>query len=248
MRFRSSMTPGREHLLRGLILQSGPTAADASAVSGLPQYMRQSVKWHGVVPGLVIAAIFIYFQATGQGGRAWALVAGAITLSVVATIALAGTSRRAATAAHAPVVTHRIQESIRLNHPPEKVWALIAPAENAALLTPNTARAYRVPGTPAGVGEQQAFTNLDGHTSIVEVTEYIEARLAVTKVISPPLPVPVRATYRLEPSGAGCLLHLGQEYDAAAHHVRSTPEAEFWRAYAVEYLARVRRTLATWDE
>lgn len=195
-----------------------------------------------------MAAMFFYLQATGQGGRAWALVVGAIALSVVITLAAAASSRRVATTGGAPVVTHRIQESIRLNHAPERVWSLIVPPENTALLWPNTARAYRVPGTPAGVGEQQAFTDLDGHTSIIEVTEYIEARLAVTRVISPPLPVPVRSTYRLEPSGTGCLLHLGQEYDAAAHHVRSPSEAEAWRIYAVEYLARVRRTLATWDE
>ncbi|MEO6501713.1 MAG: SRPBCC family protein [Jatrophihabitantaceae bacterium] len=140
--------------------------------------------------------------------------------------------------------TYRIQEAIRLWHSPETVWDVICAAENAPLLSPEVTRAYRVPGTPSGLGEQQAFIDTSGNTSVIEVIDYAHCRLAVTRNISPRQPVSVRTFHAVEPVGDGCLLTLGQEYDG---HILTPEGVEHWRTYATGYLERVRTTLATWQ-
>jgi hypothetical protein len=68
--------------------------------------------------------------------------------------------------------TVRIQEAVKLRHSPEQVWALIEPAEHSVVLSPESvARAFRVPGTPAGLGQQQCFVDLDG--SVVESRDVV---------------------------------------------------------------------------
>jgi hypothetical protein len=142
------------------------------------------------------------------------------------------------------VRTFRIQEAVKLRQRPEAVWALIAPAEHAVVLAPESvARGFRVPGTPAGLGEQQCMVDLDGNTSIHEVIEYSEARRAVTRLISPPSPVPVRATHQLEPLGEGCILSVGMEFDAPAGTVWPQEQQDEWRRGASRYLSRVRKVL-----
>jgi len=144
-----------------------------------------------------------------------------------------------------PVRTFRIQEPIKLRQPPAVVWALIAPAEHAVLLAPETvARSFRVPGTPGGLGEQQCFVDLEGNTSIHEVIEYSDARRAVTRMISPPSSIPLRATNSLEPLGDGCIFTVGMEFDAPAGTNWPQAQQDEWRRGALRYLARVRQTLA----
>ncbi|GAA4119895.1 hypothetical protein GCM10022215_22900 [Nocardioides fonticola] len=58
---------------------------------------------------------------------------------------------------------------ILLGHTPADVWAFIRPAETSALLEPEVVRAFSVPGTGPGVGEQQIAIIGDG--------EHQEARL-----------------------------------------------------------------------
>lgn len=41
--------------------------------------------------------------------------------------------------------------------PPDQVWAFIRPADTAPAIQPQVRRAFRVPGTPDGPGEQQCF-------------------------------------------------------------------------------------------
>lgn len=144
-----------------------------------------------------------------------------------------------------PLRTFRIQEAVKLRQSPEVVWALIAPAEHAAVLAPETvARAFQVPGTPAGLGEQQCLVGLDGTTTIYEVIEYLEARRAVTRMITPPSPNPLRVTHQLEPLGEGCTLSIGMEFDAPASAVWPQQQQDEWRHWAARYLQRVRQTLA----
>ncbi len=82
--------------------------------------------------------------------------------------------RRSQKVPSGPIRTFRIQEAVKLRQSPEVVWALIAAAEHAVVLTPESvARGFRVPGTPAGLGEQQCLVDLDGNTSIHEVVEYL---------------------------------------------------------------------------
>ena len=153
--------------------------------------------------------------------------------------------RRWQEAPQGAVRTFRIQEAVKLRQAPEQVWALIAPAEHAVVLTPETvARGFRVPGTPAGLGEQQCFVDLEGSTSIHEVVEYVELRRAVTRMISPPTPVPLRATHQVEPLGEGCILSFGMEFDAPAGTIWPQEQQAEWRRTASRYLERVRHALA----
>jgi hypothetical protein len=73
-----------------------------------------------------------------------------------------------AASASTPATTYTAQMTESFDHDPETVWALIRPAENSVLLL-DTQRAFTVPGTPIGVGEQQCFIGRDGVVSIIEV-------------------------------------------------------------------------------
>ena len=147
--------------------------------------------------------------------------------------------------AHGAVRTFRIQEAVKLWHTPQQVWRLSLPAEHGVVLSPESvARGFRVPGTPEGLGEQQCFVGLDGNTSIHEVMAYAEARYAVTRMISPPSPADIRATYRLEPLGEGCILSIGMEFDAPADTTWPQDQQDEWRRGTSRYLERVRLTLA----
>ncbi len=54
---------------------------------------------------------------------------------------------------------------------PEQVWAFIRPAESAVLLLPEVFRAFTVPGTGPGVGEQQCFVaEVQGKEHISRIT------------------------------------------------------------------------------
>ncbi len=65
---------------------------------------------------------------------------------------------------------------------PEQVWAFVQPAESAVLLDPSVVRAFTVPRTGPGVGEQQCFVSRDEtgreSTSYIEVTAYEHAVFA----------------------------------------------------------------------
>jgi hypothetical protein len=153
----------------------------------------------------------------------------------------------AAAADAAPVAP--IQEAIKLWHSPEKVWSLIAPAENSPLLNPEVERGYRVPGTPAGLGEQQASLSWDGKVRIAEVVEHAEDRKAVTKtVISTQPPLSVITTTCLDPVADGCILRIAFEYLLPADHRLPPDWVTEVRRSARDYLERVRSTLVTWPE
>jgi hypothetical protein len=139
--------------------------------------------------------------------------------------------------------TVRFQEAARLRHPPGAVWALIQPAECAPLLSSTTARGFKVPGTPDGVGEQQCFIDLEGNATIIEVTHIEVERCATTRVVSPSPPVPTRMRFEIQPIGVGCIVIVTSEVDLPAGRiVRPDGETE-WRHWAAEYLERIRRVL-----
>ena len=139
--------------------------------------------------------------------------------------------------------TVRFQEATKLRHPPAAVWALIHPAECAPLLSSTTARGFKVPGTPDGVGEQQCFIDLEGNATIIEVIHFEVERCATTRVVSPAPPVPTRTKFELQPIEAGCIVTITSLVDLPAGRVvRSDGETE-WRRWAGEYLERVRRIL-----
>lgn len=76
--------------------------------------------------------------------------------------------------------------SIDLAAAPGEVWALIKPAETATLLDPHVVKAFRVPGTPEGVGEMQGYvSHRDGreHVHLVEVVEEVPERWALIRIV-----------------------------------------------------------------
>ena len=168
-------------------------------------------------------------------------------LAVIATLEIARRLfRRHPDMSGQAIQTHRIQEVVRLWHAPEMVWDLIHPPENTPLLSPEVAKGYRVPGTPAGRGEQQAFIDLSGNTYVIEVIDYIEARRAVVRYLIPQVPTSLRFTYTLEPMTDGCTLTYGQEYEGWPSQSIPAESAQQWRLHAQDYLERVRSTLSTW--
>jgi hypothetical protein len=79
-----------------------------------------------------------------------------------------------------------VTAAIDLAATPRQVWALIKPAETAALLDPHIVWAFRVPGTPEGVGEMQGYiSHRDGREQVhlVEIVEEIPEQWAPLRVI-----------------------------------------------------------------
>jgi hypothetical protein len=216
-------------------------------MSLVPKSLRRPVTSSDLIGTAVALLVLAGLVATGHHEAAVTIVATAVGIDLLAALRRRRGRRRTSTRADTSgaVQTHRIQEAIKLWHAPETVWSLIHPAENAPVLNPEVARGYQVPGTPIGVGEQQAFVDLAGTTSVIEVVEYLERRRAMTKYVSPTLPV--RMTHAVEPVADGCILTYAQEYDGPPSHTLTPESAQQWRAGARTYLERVRSTLVTWQ-
>src|SRR5690606_14736564 len=107
----------------------------------------------------------------------------------------------------------------------------IKPAEKAPLLDPTIRRGYRVPGTPEGLGEQQAFEHLDGSITMIEVVEYQHARRAVIRSVSPKPELDTRTIQSVEPVDDGCVYTMCWEVTVPAGQ-KLVPEAErLWRQH-----------------
>jgi hypothetical protein len=201
-----------------------------------------------VIAVIAVIIAWIGLELTGHHDAAITLVVTLVAVDLLNWLRRRQARRRANIDAPAgqPMQTHRIQETVKLWHTPETVWSLIHPAENAPLLQPDVVRGYQVPGTPSGLGEQQAFVGLSGTTTVIEVVEYVERRQAVTNLISPKPPVPVRNVLALEPVSGGCILTFGQEYDGHSSQAMTPESVTQWRQQAQSYLDRVRTTLDRW--
>ena len=152
---------------------------------------------------LIVGLTSVVLAVSGYGIGALILLGGVGVVVVV---------RR-----HGPeTAVHVVQyaEHFDLAHSCDAVWALIKPAENAHLLDPRMRRGFHVPGTPLGLGEQQAFELLDGTTTVIEVVEYDPNRRAVTRQVSPAQPLPMRVVHSLNPVSSGCRYTFGYEIDA----------------------------------
>jgi len=221
------------------------------AMPALPQGLKRPVHWSDVAAAILALLGFIVLSGSGHTDAAITLVATLAGYDLLLA-SRRRQHRRASTntaqlAASGTVTTRHIQEAIKLWHTPEQVWALIYPAENAALLSPNIARGYRVPGTPSGVGEQQAFIDAGGNTSVIEVLEQLDARRAVIKTISPATAFPLRTTVTLDPVADGCVMVYRYEYDLPASQALTEDQLRSWHEQARSYLEAVRHTLSTWQ-
>lgn len=146
----------------------------------------------------------------------------------------------AAAAGHTKTYSAHISESYE--HDARTVWSLIRPAESAVLLS-NAQRAFTVPGTPVGVGEQQCFIGRDGSVSIIEVIGEESPWWATTRPISPG-EMTSRSTYRLEPTSTGCTLTLGTVIELPANEVLAEDPDHWWETQMRPYLTRIKEVLA----
>ena len=134
----------------------------------------------------------------------------------------------------------RMETIAHYSHEPETIWALIRPAE-AAVLLGHSQRAFHVPGTLVGVGEQQCFIDSDGRELIIEVVSERTGRSATTRIISPPN-LPIESTYELRVTEAGCDLVYGMESRAAGRFSRK--QREVWEKGAQEFLNAIDSVLS----
>jgi hypothetical protein len=146
-----------------------------------------------------------------------------------------------ARAASAPPKTVSAQVAESYEHDADTVWSLIRPAESAVLLS-DAQRAFTVPGTPAGVGEQQCFIGRDGSVSVIEVVGEESPWWATTRTLSPAEPN-TRQTYRLEPTPTGCTLTVGIVLEVAASAQWSPAHKEWWQTQTRQYLERLKEML-----
>jgi hypothetical protein len=143
-----------------------------------------------------------------------------------------------------PARTATLREVALLPWSCDIVWDLIEPAEKAPVLEPNITRGYRVPGTPDGVGQRQAFELSDGVTVVIEVIDHQPGRRATTRQVSPPAADSGRTTQSVDPVDGGCLYTMAIEVDVRLGQRILPALAKQWRAFAADHFSRVREVLA----
>lgn len=188
--------------------------------------------------GLGIFVAFLGLLAEG------ALVTGiGVLLAAIAGTAVAVLVQRR----RFPARSEQMAESVMCSYPCEDVWKLIKPAEMAPLVNPKLRRGYQVPGTPEGLGEQQALEYHDGTTIIIEVIDYEPNRRAVTRQVSPPLAARIRSIETIEPVDGGCMYTLAVEYDLQRGQRLLRGAEQSWRADARERVERIPKILDSAD-
>ncbi|WP_454697821.1 hypothetical protein [Arthrobacter humicola] len=211
---------------------------------------------HSIIYAAGYLAIVVLASVIGSNGRPAVGLGIILTLAAVSAallIASAVVNRRqkravqsvrsaAASAAAGRTRTYSAHISESYEHDASTVWSLIRPAESAVLLT-DAQRAFTVPGTPAGVGEQQCFIRRDGSVSIIEVIGEEGPWWATTRSISPG-EMNSRSTYRLEPTSTGCTLTLGTVIELPANEVLAEDPDQWWETQMRPYLTRIKEVLA----
>jgi hypothetical protein len=139
--------------------------------------------------------------------------------------------------------TVSLRETAYLPFPPATVWTLLLPAESAPLINPDIVKGYRVPGTPDGVGEQQAFVDTVGNTTVIEVIEYSPGHKAITRQVSPKPQVDTMSTWAVDSDGVGCILSYQQDITVSPAERLDAEAQSHWRASVRDMLQRVRQTL-----
>ena len=198
----------------------------------------------------VLASILDYYGRQGVGLAllltATALLALLLVLSAVVNRrhkrAVRAAKTAEAAAASGSTKTYSAHASETFEHDAHTVWSLIRPAESAVLLS-DAQRAFTVPGTPLGVGEQQCFINRDGSASIIEVIGEESPWWATTRSIAPG-GTNSRSTYRIEPTATGCTLTVGAIIEVAANAEFVGDPDEWWGSQIRPYLSRVKEVLS----
>jgi len=127
-------------------------------------------------------------------------------------------------------------------HDAHTVWSLIRPAESAVLLS-DVQKAFTVPGTPLGIGEQQCFIRRDGSVSIMEVIGEESPWWSTTRSITPG-ETNSRSTYRIEPTASGCTLTVSAVVELPINAEIAGGADEWWQSQMRPYLTRVKEVLS----
>jgi hypothetical protein len=146
----------------------------------------------------------------------------------------------------APTEVTEITESVVTSASVPTVWALIRNVEHNALLHDNVVGTFKVPGTPDGVGEEQAV-----------VLEYPDCRRTITTVIVEEQPLVRlvtrtygrsdpwnRQVYTLESTKDGTRVSVSMRYSVGVDTDKRTREATNTRIGIHDYLSHVARVLA----
>ena len=144
--------------------------------------------------------------------------------------------------ASAPPTTYSVQATEAFDYDAQTIWSLIRPAESAVLLT-DAQRAFTVPGTPTGVGEQQCFIGRDGTATIIEVIGEESPKWATTRPLAPGK-TNTRTSYTLEPTPTGCTLTMGMVIELKAGSKFAHDPQDWWESHARSYLKRVKEVLS----
>lgn len=198
----------------------------------------------------VLASVFSYYGKP-ELGLGIILTATAMLTTLLITSAVVNRRHKRAVrsaqsaetaAASAPTKAYSAHASEAYDHDAHTVWSLIRPAESAVLLS-DAQRAFTVPGTPTGVGEQQCFISRDGSVSIIEIIGEESPWWATTRPIAPG-EMNRRSTYRLEPTPTGCTLTVGTVIELPANADFAENPDEWWETHTRPYLTRIKEVLS----
>jgi hypothetical protein len=200
---------------------------------------------------IAVLASEISYYGKPEVGLSIIVIACALALMQVVATAIVNTRHnRAVKAAQeaqranasTPPTTYSVQATEAFDHDAQTVWSLIRPAESAVLLT-DAQRAFTVPGTPTGVGEQQCFIGRDGTASIIEVIGEESPKWATTRPLAPGK-TNARTSYTLEPTPTGCTLTMGMVIELKAGAKFAQDPQTWWESHARSYLKRVNEVLS----
>lgn len=169
----------------------------------------------------------------------WFLVALA-SVAVVALLVLLATDQAARL--HFPAMRFWSgTASVVISRPPHEVWSFIRTADTAPLLQSNIHRAFTVPGTPDGVGEEQAFI-CDGPDGglCVNVLEVVQEEPGVSASVRAVTGAPIRQRYQVAASPGGSLLTFTTDLSAARWAVHTVHPRKQAQAEAERYVASVK--------
>lgn len=144
-----------------------------------------------------------------------------------------------------------ITDSMVTAAPQTTVWALIRNVQYNAVIHQNVVDAFHVPGTPEGIGEEQAVVlQFPGyrytHTSVI--VEEIPLHRIVTRTRGDGDPFG-QQIYLLESDGDGTRLTVTMKYSVALTPDAATKQATVTRGAVHDYVTRVADVLATgWTE
>jgi hypothetical protein len=204
----------------------------------------------GYIAIAVLASVISYY---GKPEIGLGIILTASTMSVALVIASALVNHRhkravqeakavEAAAASGRMKTYSAHASETFEHDAHTVWSLIRPAESAVLLS-DVQKAFTVPGTPLGIGEQQCFIRRDGSVSIMEVIGEESPWWSTTRSIAPG-ETNNRSTYRIEPTASGCTLTVSAVVELPVNAEIAGGADEWWQSQMRPYLTRVREVLS----